>query len=180
MKTFQIILIFFAGLSSLAANNAPEAALKCAAVNFTTEEIAAFDGKAYIEKLENITFVNDSDEEMVLETMTLEFMKGGQVIYVASMNGEEIYKAANKSFQYNKSGLYGDLAPCGSVLAFSRTMVAGECLVILEKTYILNDMPETVRIKAKALNGDATMVELSYEVSLSQNFAPIKLPVVAG
>ncbi len=180
MKTLHTILVFFAGLSSLAANTAPDAVLKCASVNFKTEEVTAFDNPSYVGTLEKITFINDSEEAIIFETMTLEFVKGDHVLHTESMNAEDIYKAANTSFEYAKSGLFENLVPCGSAPAYSRTMGAGECLIIQTKTYVLNEKPEKVRIVAKALSGDATIVELSYEISLFQTITPVKLPAFAG
>jgi murein DD-endopeptidase MepM/ murein hydrolase activator NlpD len=164
-------------------------------VLYVYEEIGAGSAKRlFTGVIQNIAFVNNSDETIILTDAIVKGVKDQVVIQTKLISKATLKKSAAKFFAYKKQGVL-DLYDfqfqtsrylAGVPLSASDTLKAGEAIIVMHEALLFDELPQKLvitlqgkNLKGKAFAADGQMRVENYQ-SKNKYIFPLKGRWMAG
>lgn len=179
MKKLLVVLVLIGFSTFVKADNLEKKEAHLFLGEIIFKPVFEVQGNNFMGYVQNLAIINNSEETLIMETVEFEFFENDESIHQSSLHGEEIYKEANKFYNYKKEGVienYGLASNVqevlnGATFSSSRVLEPHQALVLGKKLFQMEGQPEKVIVKAKGYNKDLELVTLVYEVNLENSVA---------
>lgn len=128
----------------------------------------------YTAVVQNTAFVNVSHKAIILNKITIEALKDGNVTQNQIVSHQEIKESASKFSMYQKHGIL-DLYDFqfqtsryikDTKLAVSDTLQSGEGLIIMQETLLFDHIPDELLVSISGMTSDGTNVINSKKIEV--------------